>query len=77
MSDFWSDPSSTCGNNEGPGETAQMRRLAWAFAGRLCDKYHYLMSWLKVTFLMRCLIWYFYAKAKKNISYFQKRPSIF
>ena len=25
--------------------TAQMRRLAWAFAGRLCDKYHNLMSW--------------------------------
>ena len=23
-----------------------MRRLAWAFAGRLCDKYHNLMSWL-------------------------------
>ena len=21
--------------------------LAWAFAGRLCDKYHNLMSWLK------------------------------
>ena len=28
----------------GSGETAQMRRLAWAFAGRLCDKYHNLMS---------------------------------
>ena len=25
---------------------ARMRRLAWAFAGRLCDKYHNLMSWL-------------------------------
>ena len=23
-----------------------MRRLAWAFAGRLCGKYHNLMSWL-------------------------------
>ena len=30
----------------GSGETAWMRRLAWAFAGRLCDKYHNLMSWL-------------------------------
>ena len=30
--------------SEGSGETAQMRRLAWAFAGRLCDKYHNLMS---------------------------------
>ena len=34
-------------NSEGSGETARMRRLAWAFAGRLCDKYHNLMSWLK------------------------------
>ena len=25
-------------NSEGSGETAQMRRLAWAFADRLCDK---------------------------------------
>ena len=33
-----------CKNSEGSGETAQMRRLAWAFAGRLCDKYHNLMS---------------------------------
>ena len=22
-------------------------QLAWTFAGRLCDKYHNLMSWLK------------------------------
>ena len=29
-----------CANSEGSGETAQMRRLAWAFAGRLCDKYN-------------------------------------
>ena len=34
-------------NSEGSGETALMRRLAWAFAGRLCDKYHNIMSWLK------------------------------
>ena len=33
-------------NSEGSGETARMRRLAWAFARRLCDKYHNLMSWL-------------------------------
>ena len=32
-----------CANREGSGE---MRRLAWDFAGRLCDKYHNLMSWL-------------------------------
>ena len=29
-------------------ETARMRRLAWAFAGGLCDKYHNLMSWLNL-----------------------------
>ena len=33
-------------NSKGSGETARMRRLAWAFAGHLCDKYHNLMSWL-------------------------------
>ena len=36
-----------CANSEGSGETAQMRRLAWAIAGRLYDEYHNLMSWLK------------------------------
>ena len=35
-----------CANSEGSDETAQMHRLAWAFAGHLCDKYHNLMSWL-------------------------------
>ena len=29
------------------GETALMRRLALIFAGRLCDKYPFLMCWLK------------------------------
>ena len=33
-------------NSEGSGETARMCNLAWAFASRLCDKYHNLMSWL-------------------------------
>ena len=52
-SDFWSDPSSTsilhvCEQRRlCSGETAWMRSLAWAFAVRLCDKYHNLMSWLK------------------------------
>ena len=27
-------------HREGFGMTTQMRRLAWVFAGRLCDKYH-------------------------------------
>ena len=31
-------------NSEDSGETAQMRTFAWAFAGRLCGKYHNLMS---------------------------------
>ena len=35
-----------CANSEGSGETVRMRRLTWAFAGCLCDKYHNLMSWL-------------------------------
>ena len=35
-----------CANSEGSSESAWMRRLAWAFAGLLCDKYHNLMSWL-------------------------------
>ena len=35
-----------CANSEGSGETARMRRFAWAFAGRLCDKYHNFMSCL-------------------------------
>ena len=35
-----------CANSEGSGKTARMRRLAWAFAGRICDKYRNLMSWL-------------------------------
>ena len=39
-------PYFMCANSEGSGQTARMRRLARAFAGRLCDKYHNLMSWL-------------------------------
>ena len=39
-------PYLMCANGEGSGETPRMRRLAWAFFGRLCDKYHNLMSWL-------------------------------
>ena len=39
-------PYFMCANSEGSGETAGMRRLPWAFVGRLCDKYHNLISWL-------------------------------
>ena len=39
-------PYFMCANSEGYGDTAQMRRVAWAFAGSLCSKYHNLMSWL-------------------------------
>ena len=35
-----------CTNSEGSGETARMRRLAWAFTDRLCDKYHNVRRWL-------------------------------
>ena len=41
-----------CVNSKGLEETARMRRLAWALAGRLCDKYDNLMSWL-LCFLRR------------------------
>ena len=34
----------TSANSIGSGET---RSLAWAFAGHLCDKYLFLMCWLK------------------------------
>ena len=40
-------PYFMCLNGNGSGKTTQMHRLVWAFAGRLCDKYHNLMSWLK------------------------------
>ena len=29
-----------CANSESSVETVWMRKLAWGFAGRLCDKYH-------------------------------------
>ena len=44
-----------CANSEGSGETAQMRRLARALPGRLCDKYHNLMSCLKCKLCINCL----------------------
>ena len=40
-------PYFMCANSEGSGEIAWMYRLALIFSGRLCDKYHNLMSWLK------------------------------
>ena len=40
-------PYFMCANSKGSGETARLPSLSWAFAGRLCDKYHNLMSWLK------------------------------
>ena len=50
MSDFWLVLRLLSyfmrANGEVSGETARMHRLASAFAGRLCDKYLNLMSWL-------------------------------
>ena len=37
-------------NGKGSGGTARMRRPAWAFAGRLCDKYLFLMCWLSFVY---------------------------
>ena len=42
-----------CANSEGSVETARMRSLDWAFAVRLCDKYHFLTSWLFWCYLIR------------------------
>ena len=42
MSDFWSGPLSTSILH-----VCEQRRLWWDCAGRLCDKYHNLMSWLE------------------------------
>ena len=58
-------PYFMCANSEGSGETAWMRRLAWAFTSRLCEKYHNVMSWLSCTtlrslFLMRWLNFHSY-----------------
>ena len=47
-----------CANSESSGETAQMRRLAWAFAGHICDKYYNLMSRLNYCFRIDRLIIY-------------------
>ena len=47
-------PFCMCVNSKGSGETVRLRRLAWAFAGCLCNKYLNLMSWLN------CFQWTFY-----------------
>ena len=38
-------------NSKGFRETAQMHRLAWAFAVRPCDKYPFHMGWLKWSYM--------------------------
>ena len=48
-------PYLMCVNREGSGKTVQMRRLAWAFAGRLCDKYHNLSFSLALIFVKHML----------------------
>ena len=58
-------PYFMCANSEGSGETAQTRRLTWAFAGRLCDKYMY--------YLMRWLIYFFFMVKNVNIDRNYKR----
>ena len=50
-------PYFMCANSEGSGETARMRRFAWVFAGRLCDKYRNLMSWL-ILFIDELSLWH-------------------
>ena len=49
---FFVLPYFMCANREGSGETGGCAGSPpWAFAGRLCDKYHNLMSWLIQNFL--------------------------
>ena len=68
-------PYFMCANSEGYDETARMRRLARAFAGRLCDKYRNLMSWLKCARLniLYCIFkpaeQWGWATSSHNISY--------
>ena len=45
-------------NSNGPGKTALMCRLAWPFAGRLCDKYPFL----------KCLLLFLYQAAVSILS---------
>ena len=49
-------------NSIGSGKTARIHRLAWVFAGRLCDKYHFHMSRLKLLLLL--LFCYDFEKAE-------------
>ena len=60
----------SCLRTEKPcsGETARMRRLAWAFAGRLCDKYHNLMRWLILICVFSILVLVFYENHLKFLS---------
>ena len=39
-------PYFICANSESSGKTARIRRLTWAFAGHICDRYHNPMSLL-------------------------------
>ena len=50
-------PYYMCANSKGSGETARMHRLAWAFAGRLSDNYHNLMSWLILFLPVSHTVW--------------------
>ena len=63
-----------CANSEGSVETARMLRLAWAFAHRLCDKYHNLMSWFlycsMISFQNATVTFYQLFRKKNRISLF-------
>ena len=59
-----------CANSEGSGETARKRRLARAFACRLCDKYLNFMSWLKRNSFLNCK-----SINKGNLSHLMTKPT--
>ena len=65
----------------------KLRRLAWAFAGRLYDKYHNLMSWLKCClerkdlqgkrfFYPHWTVMYFLMLPWKNIAVFSETTDV-
>ena len=52
-------------------------RLAWPFAGRLCDKYHNLMSWLNYKMKASSLVCLFSRTHIKDNKQFQKHIAVY
>ena len=61
-------PYFMCANSEFSGETAWMRRPSWAFAGRICDKYYNLMSFVRTWMPVKLNTCLFYEQSLKVIT---------